>query len=207
MKKWKTPSQQHNHHTRTEFSPANGPHQKEQQDPPPPHHRYCECNYSAGINFDAYFGTYRDTLKETATTATTTNKNSPTNSDGSNEKAEHEPSPKLPPPPVDPKSSLGFPEHSEYQLGTYALVFGSLYAYHKGIIITSPSVVAVVVSFGPAIWALILSVRTAPKSMSWRKVCLAPFDKDSTASLVLHLGLGLVLAVFPITHLLNLVLD
>jgi len=176
------------------------------------HHRYCECNYSAGINFDAYFGTYRDTLKETtmatATTKIRRNKNSPTNSnDGSNENVEHEPSTTLPPPPVDPKASLGFSEHSQYQLGTYALVVGSLYAYHKGIIITSPSVVAVVVPFGPAIWAFILSVRTAPKSMSWRKFCLAPFDKDSTGSLVLHLGLGLVLAVFPISHLLSLVLD
>ena len=67
--------------------------------------------------------------------------------------------------------------------------------------------VAVVISIGPSVWATVLALLSAPKSISWKKACLAPFDKDSLASLVLHVGLGVVLAVLPATHLLFLVLE
>lgn len=156
------------------------------------HHRYCECNYSGGINFDAYFGTYRGTIKESFDT-----------NDKNETKTENNP----PAAPIDPKASLGFPpEHPEYELGIYTLILGSLLAYEKRIL-KQPWVVGIAVSFGPTIWAFLLSVRAAPKSMSWRKICLAPFDKDSSGSLIFHFGLGTLLAVFPATYLVKLVLE
>ena len=180
------------------------------------HHRYCECNYSAGINFDSYFGTYRNTLavqqkqltskveeeeeeeeeEETTTTAT-----------------------KLPPPPpADPKSTLigwYYPEHIEYQLGTYTIIFGSMLIYYYAhnsnsnsnsgkITMSSSMMVIYSIPFGPIIWAFILGIWTAPTKISWRKICLAPFDKDSTLSLLLHFGLGFILGVLPISYLLYL---
>jgi hypothetical protein len=63
------------------------------------------------------------------------------------------------------------------------------------------------IPFGPIIWAFILSIWTAPTKSSWRKICLAPFDKDSTSSLLLHFGLGFILGVLPISYLLYLVID
>ncbi|OEU11370.1 hypothetical protein FRACYDRAFT_263549 [Fragilariopsis cylindrus CCMP1102] len=156
------------------------------------HHRYCECNYSAGINFDSYFGTYRNTLavpqkqltfkvvveeEEETTTATAT---------------------KLPPaPPADPKSTLigwYYPEHIEYQLDPNS----------GKITMRSSMMVIYSIPFGPLLWAFILGIWTAPTRISWRKMFLAPFDKDSTFSLVLHFGLGFILGVLPISYLLYL---
>jgi len=197
------------------------------------HHRYCECNYSGGINFDACFGTYRDTLKKgedeyAYTTATTNINNYGDDSSSSvppnNNKCDNDGTVVrhriLPPPPADPKTSLGFPpEHFDYELGTYGLVFVSLWAFYRRertVIVgvgpgSSPCVpavaVALFVTVGPAVWALVLSARTAPKTMSWRKICLAPFDKDATASLMLHLGLGFSLGVLPVTYLMFLILE
>jgi len=179
------------------------------------HHRYCECNYSAGINFDSYFGTYRNTLavqqkqlmskveeeeeEEEETTTTTATK--------------------LPPlPPADPKSTLigwYYPEHIEYQLGTYTIIFGSMLIYYYAhnsnsnsnsgkITMSSSMMVIYSIPFGPIIWAFILGIWTAPTKISWRKICLAPFDKDSTLSLLLHFGLGFILGVLPISYLLYL---
>ena len=68
-------------------------------------------------------------------------------------------------------------------------------------------VVALVVTVGPTIWALVLSARTTPKAIVWRKICLTPFDKDLAVSLVLHLGLGFSLGVLPATYLLFLILE
>ena len=180
------------------------------------HHRYCECNYSAGINFDVYFGTYRDTLKDYTEGMVTAKKQSMgcndsiseghsfINRDSGSVKVERA---SYPPPPADTKSSLvgWVPEYPEYQLGIYALIFGSIYAFQKGII-TDPALVVFIIPFGPAIWAFLLGAFSAPKSMSRRKICLAPFDKDSTASLTLHLGLGIILGILPVTYLLHLIL-
>ena len=148
------------------------------------HHRYCDCNFAAGINFDAFFGTHKATLGS-----------KPRDKEGSS---------KPPPPPSDPKSTLGFiPEHPKYAIG---ITFMALWAFraHKTV---PPLWVAIVVSMGPAVWAVILAIASAPKSISWNKAFLAPFDKDSIASLVLHLGMGFVLGVIPATHLLFLFLQ
>jgi len=140
------------------------------------HHRYTECNYSGGINFDAYFGTHRATLTES--------------------KAKSKPS--------DPKSSLGLPEHPDYEVGICALVLGALWAHRRG---APPSWVALGVSVGPVAWAVVLALQNTPSFISRKKACLAPFDKDSVASLGLHLGLGVLLGVLPAAHLLVLVLQ
>merc|ERR1712072_327859 len=126
------------------------------------HHRYFECNYSAGINFDAYFGTYQDKLK---------------GGDRGNDENEDTKLPP-PPPPADRKSNLGgWFEYPAYEAGVYSLVFGSLYAYSTGHVSLSPGVVAGIVAFGPTMWAVLLWLAfAAPKSLSssWRKLCLTP---------------------------------
>ena len=154
------------------------------------HHRYCECNYSGGINFDAYFGTHRATLAEARAPPA------------------GESSPSLPPPPSDRKSSLGVPDQPDYELGVCALVVWAVRAHnntrddHR-----SPGWIAFVATVGPALWAVALALVNAPKAISRKKACLAPFDRDSPASLGLHLGLGILLGVLPATHLLFLVLQ
>lgn len=158
------------------------------------HHRYCECNYAAGINFDAYFGTYEATLRSTkgkkvegTTKATVTDAAAP----------------------LDPKATLAgwMPENPLYQFGylsLYAWVFvDAVFGPHK----IPPTVAAVLLSFGPALWALVLSLVYRPLKNSWRKLLLAPFDKDSVSSLALHLGLGVALGVLPSTILFYLVLS
>eukprot|EP00536_Pseudo-nitzschia_multiseries_P004586 jgi/Psemu1/285196/fgenesh1_pg.77_\ len=127
------------------------------------HHRYCDCNYGAGINLDALFGTYRDALKTEKEAVPASASASPSGDDDCDEN-ENDP----PPPPADPKARLGIlPEHPLYELGTYA---------------------------------------TKSPAVPWQKACLAPFDKDSTASLVLHLGAGVILGILPATYLVYLVL-
>jgi len=141
------------------------------------HHRYCECNYSAGINFDAWFGTYRETLPEATTDEAM--------------------------PPRDPKSSLGWcPEHPDYEVGLAVLVAWVYYREQQNS--TNPLWTACALTLGPTVWAIVLAIRSAPKFMSLPKACLTPFDKDSWASLVLHLGLGIFLGVLPATYLLLL---
>mmetsp|Transcript_5345 Transcript_5345/g.12934 ORF Transcript_5345/g.12934 Transcript_5345/m.12934 type:complete len:111 (-) Transcript_5345:1258-1590(-) len=107
----------------------------------------------------------------------------------------------MPPPPSDPKSSLpGIPEHRAYGAGVVAMV---VWAYrHRERTHASPLVVA----FGPVAWAEVLALWTAPLSLSRRKACLAPFDRDSASSLGLHLGMGVLLGIVPVFHLLVLVL-
>ena len=148
------------------------------------HHRYFECNYAAGINFDAFFGTYKATLAEANNTESST---------------------ALSPPPRDPKSSLGLPEHPDYESGLCILILWVLCANHSGG--ASPLLVAMVVSLGPVALALFLALQSAPKFISTKRACLAPFDKDSVYSLGLHLGLGVLLGVLPATHLLVLFLQ
>ena len=161
------------------------------------HHRYCECNYSAGINFDAIFGTYKASLVEVKPKSGEKNNSENTNGKLSSTQ-------KLPPPPSDPKSSLGFPEHPDYEVGLLGIVLWAIWAYKKG---THPWWVAVAITVGPAVWAVFLALLSAPKSMARKKACLAPFEKDSVASLTLHLGMGFLLGVLPATHLLILFLE
>ena len=147
------------------------------------HHRFCDVNFAAGINFDAYFGTHKTTLPL------------PDNASESRE---------LPPPPADPKSTLRLlPEHPEYVIGIALMVLWALKSYQT----VPPLWVAMVISVGPTLWAVILALATAPKSLSLKKSFLAPFDKDSFGSLALHLGVGFVMGVLPATHLLYVFLQ
>ncbi len=163
------------------------------------HHRYCDCNYSGGINFDRYFGTYQPTLK------TTSSKNKVLSE--AKAKFREEELTINSQPPLDSKATLQgwLPEYPIYQLGLFVLCMGSIVAFRGGV--TGPHLTAVLLSMGPAVWALLLDVLTRPSSLSWRKAMLAPFDKDSTVSLVLHIGLGFLLGVFPATYLLDIILS
>jgi sterol desaturase/sphingolipid hydroxylase (fatty acid hydroxylase superfamily) len=169
------------------------------------HHRYFECNYSGGINFDAFFGTYKATLAEAKKPiGNPDGSNTNTNTITESSTGKHA-SQSLSPPPRDPKSSLGFPEHPDYELGLCILVLWALCANHSGG--ASPLSVALVVSLGPVALALFLALQSVPKHFSTKRTCLAPFDKDSASSLGLHLGLGVLLGVLPATHLLVLFLE
>lgn len=160
------------------------------------HHRYCECNYSGGINFDRYFGTYQTTLKPSSTKIPSESKATST----------EEQSILLSPSPIDSKATLvGLPEYPLYQLGLLVMCVRSVVSYRNGFI--GPHLTAIVLSMGHAIWALCLAVVTRPGSLSWRKLLLAPFDKDSTLSLSFHIGLGFLLGVVPATYLLDLILS
>ncbi|KAG7353867.1 C-5 sterol desaturase [Nitzschia inconspicua] len=164
------------------------------------HHRYCDCNYAAGINFDVYFGTYQASIKKGS-------------NNSSNWKDKQQSLQQLEDRPVlDSKATLERwwkPEHPEYQLGILALVIASLWAYSHSLLSALPT--AALITIGPAVWALILTISTRPSSshllLSWRKTLLAPFDKDPWWSLLLHFGLGFVLGVLPSTYLLYLVLS
>lgn len=164
------------------------------------HHRYCDCNYAAGINFDIYFGTYQASIKKGSSSG---KQNSTSNDNAKLQKESFSQQPVL-----DSKATLeGWwrPEHPEYQLGLVVLTGASLWAYSQSLV--SALVTASVITIGPAIWALVLAVASRPKSLSWRKTLLAPFDKDPWWSLTLHFGLGVVLGVLPSTYLLYLVLS
>ena len=184
------------------------------------HHRYCECNYAAGINFDSYFGTYEACLRKTTpestneTTTTTTTTATQAKSESASSISGTTPSTSASAAPLDPKATLWgwMPEHPLYQccyLLTYAVVIADAMQGRQSRIIP-PILASVVLSFCPVIWALCLSVvrnRASSSSSSWRKLILSPFDKDSPGSLTLHLGLGVVLGVLPATVLFYLVLS
>jgi sterol desaturase/sphingolipid hydroxylase (fatty acid hydroxylase superfamily) len=166
------------------------------------HHRYCECNYSGGINFDRYFGTYQATLRSTrrstAKVASSATKSSASGEDDAIARSQ---------PPLDTKATLAgvIPEYPAYQMGLLLVCGGSVMAFRHGFV--GPGVTAALLSMGPAILALLLALATRPASLSIRKVLLAPFDKDPIWSLCLHIGLGFFLGVLPAMYLLNLVLS
>ena len=161
------------------------------------HHRFCDCNFGAGINLDIIFGTYKATLVDIKPI-------DGANSDTKSIDINNLSTKAVSHPPADPKSSLGFPEHPIYNIGVIGMVVWAFGANRMG----SPAWwTAVVISIGPSVWATVLALMSAPKSFSWKKACLAPFDKDCVASLVLHSGLGFILGVLPVTHLLFLVFE
>jgi hypothetical protein len=183
------------------------------------HHRYCDCNYAAGINFDVCFGTFQASLRSKApdsdsfggiliSNPSSTALDTPTSVQTSNHsKTPLKKSPDTRGQILNSKATLeGWwkPEHAEYQLGVVTMIGCSLWGYST--LQTSPFTTATVITIGPAVWALILAMLTRPTSLSWRKTLLAPFDKDPWWSLLLHFGLGTVLGVLPSTYLLYLVL-
>jgi hypothetical protein len=181
------------------------------------HHRYCDCNYAAGINFDVYFGTFQASLRGKATIGDSfdSNETSTALDTATTKLPQNNTTLSIPSPArqqqqtlIDSKATLeGWwkPEHPEYQLGVMILIGGSMWAY--SIFRISPFATAIVITIGPAAWALTLAVLTRPAVLSWRKTLLARFDKDPWWSLLLHFGLGTVLGVLPSTYLLYLVLQ
>jgi sterol desaturase/sphingolipid hydroxylase (fatty acid hydroxylase superfamily) len=138
------------------------------------HHRYSDCNYGAGIPFDRWFGSFRDKLK-TSTTAAAKNNDAPSK---------------------DPKASLGlFPEHPVFNAAW--IILGCAVWHVRDSM--NFRLAAVLLSFGPAWIALVLS-------LGKRQSLMMPFDKDSGASRILHLILGILLGILPATYLLELLL-
>jgi hypothetical protein len=144
------------------------------------HHRHADCNYGAGVPFDRWFGTYRDKLNANNTTV-----------------------------PPDPKATLVglLPEHPLYQvLLCVGLLVGMVLAsWRDNTSSRNPHIAAVVLSTAPCWIAFGLSAFF--RKPTNKKSMLAPFDKDSSASLLLHVGLGIVLGIFPATYLIDLVLS
>jgi sterol desaturase/sphingolipid hydroxylase (fatty acid hydroxylase superfamily) len=201
------------------------------------HHRYCDCNYSGGINLDRYFGTYQTTLKRTTAplpmgrSSHTTSKVRTTTTESESSKARtattttptatKEGSSRVyyPPPPLDSKATLRgwLPEYPLYQFGLLVLCVGSILCFRSssigggggGAFVFGPRWTAITLSVGPTIWACCLAgvASTRRSTSSWRKVMLSPFDKDSTLSLVLHMSLGVLLGILPATYLLYIILS
>jgi hypothetical protein len=146
------------------------------------HHRHADCNYGAGVPFDKWFGTYRDKLNATNTTTV----------------------------PPDPKATLVggiLPEHPPYQVLCVGLVLGTVLAWRDIIWMRNPQIAAAVFSTAPCWIVFGLSAVLFRKTTNKKKSLWAPFDKDSSASLLLHVGLGIVLGIFPATYLIDVVLS
>jgi hypothetical protein len=139
------------------------------------HHRYSDCNYGAGIPFDRWFGSFRDKLNTTPAAAAAKNNNIMSN---------------------DPKASLGlFPEHPVFN-AAWILLGCAVWHVRDSM---NFRLAAVLLSFGPACIALVLS-------LGKRQSLMMPFHKDSAASRILHLIFGILLGILPATYLLELLL-
>lgn len=154
------------------------------------HHQHADCNYGVpqSIPLDQWFGTFRDHLQ-----------------------------PKHRPLTTDPKArlwDLSFRtswEQLSYNGGCLVLwwvVWQSATA--TGMIQLSPILGAFVASVGPALLALgmVILLRTIKRTSGGpiQRSLLAPLDKDPFWSSLLHLSLGILLGMLPVTYLIYLVL-